>query len=150
MEECLPRKLVAILYADVVAYGRLTGEDGEVTHRMLRKHLGLIASSIQEYSGRVVHYAGDAVLADFGTGVDTLRWRGPSPGLYSVTVQFAALVTIVFDATERRFLPGEVCLMSMAKNYETSGHARGGQLDPTAGGAAIEWPESANVVVARA
>ena len=72
MEDRLPRKLAAILYADVAGYSRLTGEDEDGTHRTLRAHLDLIASRIQRYAGRVVHYAGDAVLADFGTAVDAL------------------------------------------------------------------------------
>ena len=72
MKNRLPRKLAAILYADVVDYSRLTGEDEEGTHRTLRTYLDFISSSIREHSGRVVHYAGDAVLADFGTVVDAL------------------------------------------------------------------------------
>lgn len=61
----LPRKLAAILYADVAAYSRLTGDDEEGTHRQLSKYLDLIACKIEASQGRVVHYAGDAVLADF-------------------------------------------------------------------------------------
>ena len=72
MSDRLPRKLAAILYADVAGYSRLTGEDEDGTHRALRTCLDLIASKIREHSGRVVHYAGDAVLADFGTVVDAL------------------------------------------------------------------------------
>ena len=72
MADRLPRKLAAILYADVAGYSRLTGEDEEGTHRTLRTYLDLISSSILEHDGRVVHYAGDAVLADFGTVVDAL------------------------------------------------------------------------------
>ncbi len=33
MEERLPRKLAAILYADVAGYSRLTGADEDATHR---------------------------------------------------------------------------------------------------------------------
>jgi class 3 adenylate cyclase len=68
----LPRKLAAILYADVAGYSRLTGEDEDGTHRALRASLDLIAADIRDHDGRVVHYAGDAVLADFGTVVDAL------------------------------------------------------------------------------
>ena len=35
----LPRKLAAILYADVAGYSRLTGEDEEGTHLNLRQAL---------------------------------------------------------------------------------------------------------------
>ena len=72
MEQRLQRKLAAILYADVAGYSRLTGEDEEGTHRTLRDYLDLVASRIERQRGRVVHYAGDAVLADFGTVVDAL------------------------------------------------------------------------------
>ena len=61
----LPRKLAAILYADVAAYSRLTGDDEEGTHRQLSQYLDLISSKVEACQGRVVHYAGDAVLADF-------------------------------------------------------------------------------------
>ena len=72
MDQRLPRKLAAILYADVAGYSRLTGEDEDATHLVLRSHLDFISSAIQSHSGRVVHYAGDAVLADFGTVLDAL------------------------------------------------------------------------------
>ena len=72
MEERLPSKLAAILYADVAGYSRLTGEDEEGTHRRLSEYLDLISTDVGRHNGRVVHYAGDAVLADFGTVADAL------------------------------------------------------------------------------
>jgi class 3 adenylate cyclase len=72
VSERLPRKLTAILYADVAGYSRLTGEDEEGTHRTLRTYLDDTSTNIQQHEGRIVHYAGDAVLADFGTVVDAL------------------------------------------------------------------------------
>jgi TolB-like protein len=63
--DTLPRKLAAILYADVAAYSRLTGKDEEGTHRRLSEYLDLISSKVETRQGRVVHYAGDAVLVDF-------------------------------------------------------------------------------------
>jgi len=70
MEGRLPRKLAAILYADVAGYSRLTGEDEDATHRTLSEYLDLIASTIEFHQGQVVHYAGDAVLAKFDAVVD--------------------------------------------------------------------------------
>ena len=72
MEERLPRKLAAILYADVAGYSRLTGEDEEGTHRRLSQYLDHLSDEIGRHQGRVVHYAGDAVLADFSTATDAL------------------------------------------------------------------------------
>ncbi len=71
-EERLPRKLAAIFYADVAGYSRLTGEDEEGTHRRLSEYLDVVSDTVGRCSGRVVHYAGDAVLADFGTVTDAL------------------------------------------------------------------------------
>ncbi len=70
--EPLPRKLAAILYADVAGYSRLTGEDEDATHRRLSEYLDQIAVTIERHGGRVMHYAGDAVLAMFEAVVDAL------------------------------------------------------------------------------
>ena len=67
MDKKLDRKLAAILYADVAGYSRLTGDDEEGTHRRLSHCLDLITDTINNHDGNVVHYAGDAVLADFST-----------------------------------------------------------------------------------
>jgi len=72
VQDRLPRKLASILYADVAEYSRLTEEDDEGTHRALGQYLDVITSLVADHSGRVVHYAGDAVLADFGTAVDAI------------------------------------------------------------------------------
>ena len=63
MKDRLPRKLAAILYADVAGYSRLTGEDEDATHRTLSEHLDLISTTIRSHGGQVMHYAGDAVPA---------------------------------------------------------------------------------------
>ena len=68
MEEArLPRKLAAILHADVAGYSRLTGEDEEGTHRRVSAYLDAITETVERYHGKVLNYAGDAVLADFST-----------------------------------------------------------------------------------
>ena len=72
MGERLPRRLAAILYADVAGYSRLTGEDEDATHRILSRYLDLIASTIDSHRGLVMHYAGDAVLAKFDAVVDAM------------------------------------------------------------------------------
>ncbi len=69
----LPRKLAAILYADLVDYSRLTHEDEDTTHHMLQQYLDMFAERIVEHSGRVMHYAGDAVLAMFDAAVDAIH-----------------------------------------------------------------------------
>lgn len=68
----LPRKLAAILYADAVGYSRLTEADEDSTYRRLRDFLDIFTRTIQSHGGQVTNYAGDAVLAMFGSAVDAL------------------------------------------------------------------------------
>ena len=63
MNDRLPRKLAAILYADVAGYSRLTGADEDATHKTLNKYLDLFSQTIESHHGQVMHYAGDAILA---------------------------------------------------------------------------------------
>ena len=72
MEDHLPRKLAAILYADVAGYSRLTGEDEDTTHRRLSEYLDIFSTTIASHGGQVKHYAGDAVLAQFNAVLDAL------------------------------------------------------------------------------
>ena len=71
-DEAVERRLAAILYADVAGYSRLTGEDEVGTHRLLSGHLDATAAAIEGRGGRVVHYAGDAVLAEFASVIVAL------------------------------------------------------------------------------
>ncbi len=68
----LPRKLAAILYADVAGYSRLMGRDEDQTHRTLCDCLDLIAQRVEAHRGEIKHYAGDAVLAKFDAVLDAL------------------------------------------------------------------------------
>lgn len=68
----LPRRLVAILYADVAGYSRLTGQDEDATHLKLSEYLDLVSEAIHRHGGHVLHYAGDAVLAMFDAVVDAV------------------------------------------------------------------------------
>lgn len=72
MNDRLPRKLVAILYADVAGYSRLTGQDEDSTHRTLSEYLDLISARVTAHNGHVMHFAGDAVLARFDAIIDAL------------------------------------------------------------------------------
>ena len=56
-------KLVAILYADVAGNSRLTGRDEVRTHHRLMDLLDFASESISGSGGKVLRYAGDAILA---------------------------------------------------------------------------------------
>ena len=72
IEPQFSRKLGAFIYADVEGYSRLTEDDEVGTYRRLRTYLNLFGSYIEAHRGRVVNYAGDAVLADFTTATEAL------------------------------------------------------------------------------
>lgn len=67
MDKQLPRKLAAILYADVSGYSRLTGQDEDQTHQQLSEGLNTLTSMISTHGGIKVHEAGDAILAEFSS-----------------------------------------------------------------------------------
>ena len=61
----MERHLTAILYADVVGYSRLMGQNEEQTHRQLGASLNLLTGEISAHGGTKIHEAGDAILAEF-------------------------------------------------------------------------------------
>ncbi len=72
-EPSLERKLAAILCTDVANYSGLSGIDEERTHRELSACLDLMKSLIERFDGKVVNFAGDAILAEFATVSNALR-----------------------------------------------------------------------------
>lgn len=66
-KEPVGHKLTAILYADVAGYSRLTGRDEMSTHRRVMELLDFASESIDAAGGKVLRYAGDAILAEFAS-----------------------------------------------------------------------------------
>ena len=71
-EERAKRKLSGILSADAVGYSRLMRLDEAATVATLKDYKEIMASLIQEYSGRVVDSPGDNILAEFASVVDAV------------------------------------------------------------------------------
>ena len=71
--EYLPRKLTAILSADVKGYSRLMGEDEDGTVRTLAAYREVMSNFTRKHRGRVVDSPGDNILAEFGSVVDAVR-----------------------------------------------------------------------------
>jgi adenylate cyclase len=62
------RKLVAVLYADMVGYSRLIGSDDVGTLQRLKAlRANLIDPSIQQHGGRIIQTGGDSLLVVFET-----------------------------------------------------------------------------------
>ncbi len=74
MEEKTPsRKLTTIFYADVAGYSRLTGNDELGTHQAVMNLLDLTQKTIQTEGGKVLRFAGDAILAEFSSVVSCVQ-----------------------------------------------------------------------------
>jgi len=72
-EERLPRRLAAILSADVVGYSRLMGIDEAGTlSRLNALRRDLIDPTIATHSGRIVKLMGDGALVEFASAVDAV------------------------------------------------------------------------------
>lgn len=69
----LDRRLVAILAADVEGYSRLMAMDEEAALATLSAHRAAVDELIVAYRGRIANTAGDSVLAEFASVVDTVR-----------------------------------------------------------------------------
>src|SRR5258708_3511966 len=69
-----PRRLAAILAADVAGYSRLMGADEEGTHERLKAlRRELVDPKIAEHHGRIFKTTGDGMLVEFASVVDAVR-----------------------------------------------------------------------------
>lgn len=66
------RRLVAILHVDFVEYSKRMSEDEVGTHKLLSEQLNAMTDLVSKHNGRVVNYAGDALLAEFPMPSDAL------------------------------------------------------------------------------
>jgi class 3 adenylate cyclase len=67
------RRLTCILAADAVGYSQQMGMDEEGTIRVLSAHRAVIDGIIAFHEGRIVSTAGDSVIAEFSSAVDSVR-----------------------------------------------------------------------------
>lgn len=72
-EQKVTRKLRAILSADVKGYSILMADDEVSTIQTLKDYRNIMATCIEQHSGRVVDAIGDNLLADFGSAVDAVQ-----------------------------------------------------------------------------
>src|SRR5262245_36614485 len=69
----MERRLEAILFADVVDYSRLTGEDEIGTWRRLQNVLrNVVRPHVKQHAGRIVRIKGDGILVEFPSAVEAV------------------------------------------------------------------------------
>ena len=71
--ESSPRKLVAVLAADIAGYSKLMGEDDARTVADLKANQAVVIPMIVDFSGRLIDTAGDGILAEFSSVVNALE-----------------------------------------------------------------------------
>ena len=73
-EECVQRKIAAILAADVAGYSRLIREDEEGTLAAVKSDISeAFGSNVAAHNGRIFKTMGDGLLAEFASVVDAVR-----------------------------------------------------------------------------
>jgi class 3 adenylate cyclase/pimeloyl-ACP methyl ester carboxylesterase len=68
-----PRKLAAILAADIAGYSALMGADEDATVRDLKALQHTILPMIAAFGGRIIDTAGDGILAEFSSVLNALK-----------------------------------------------------------------------------
>jgi len=72
-QERLQRRLAAILFADVVGYSRLTGQDEVGTwHRLQTVLRDVVRPHLKAHAGRIVRIKGDGILVEFASAVEAV------------------------------------------------------------------------------
>jgi adenylate cyclase len=69
----VPRRLAAILAADIAGYSALMGANEADTVRSLKEHQAVVLPMITEHGGRIIDTAGDGILAEFGSVVNAVE-----------------------------------------------------------------------------
>src|SRR5512136_1921318 len=69
----IKRKLATILSGDVKGYGRLLTKDEAGTIRTFNSYKEVMASLIQQHSGKAIDAPGDHILAEFPNVADAVR-----------------------------------------------------------------------------
>ena len=64
-EPSLPRRLAAVLAADIAGYSRLMHADEAATVRDLKAHQSAVLPLIGRHGGRIIDTAGDGIMAEF-------------------------------------------------------------------------------------
>lgn len=71
MEPEFTRKLVAIMFTDIVGYSRMMGANETHALRLLNQHDALLAEKITSHSGAILKKMGDSFFASF----DSATWE---------------------------------------------------------------------------
>ena len=72
MGQPLERKLVAIMFTDIVGYSKMMSNNETRAFALLAEHNSILEVWFQKYNGRILKKIGDAFLAEFSSTIDAL------------------------------------------------------------------------------
>ncbi|HEY0183279.1 MAG TPA: hypothetical protein VGC09_10780 [Rhodopila sp.] len=67
------RRLAALLAADIEGYANLIRDDDAAAHRRISRELDHLRSAIRQASGTILSFAGNSVMAEFGSASEALK-----------------------------------------------------------------------------
>lgn len=67
------RRLVAIMFSDIVGYTAIMSKDVESGLALLRKNREIQKPFIEKYNGKFLKEMGDGILAQFSSAIDSVR-----------------------------------------------------------------------------
>lgn len=67
------RRLVAIMFTDMVGYSKLTHQDEPLSIELLKEHRSIVRPFVTEFRGREVSTTGDGFVVEFGSTTDAVR-----------------------------------------------------------------------------
>ena len=73
MSEEGTRKLVAIMFADMVGYTALMQGDEDDAHTQRERHRAILSSAVRRHHGEVLQYYGDGTLSIFASAVEAVE-----------------------------------------------------------------------------
>src|SRR5262245_5980824 len=69
----VPRRLAAIMAADIAGFSALMEIDEARTVHDLKGHQALVLPMVAQFGGRIIDTAGDGILAEFGSVVNAVE-----------------------------------------------------------------------------
>jgi len=67
------RRLVAIMFTDMVGYSKLTHQDEPLSIELLKEHRSIVRPFVTDFRGREVSTTGDGFVVEFGSTSDAVR-----------------------------------------------------------------------------
>ena len=67
------RKLVAIMFTDMVGYTALMQKDESKARELVQRHRKLMKTQLNEHRGKILHFMGDGTLCTFESAIEAVK-----------------------------------------------------------------------------